>query len=51
MNAIKKLRPSANLRFHKVAPEPKQLPTPGLLYELLMMEDRLECWWNDNWEV
>jgi hypothetical protein len=22
--------PSANLRFHKVAPEPKQLPTPAL---------------------
>jgi hypothetical protein len=24
------VRPSANLRFHKVAPEPKQLPTPDL---------------------
>ena len=24
------MRPSANLRSHKVAPEPKQLPTPGL---------------------
>jgi hypothetical protein len=23
--------PFANLRFHKVAPEPKQLPTPGLV--------------------
>jgi hypothetical protein len=31
MNAIiLKVRPSANLRFHKVAPEPKQLPTPAL---------------------
>jgi hypothetical protein len=30
MQSFQKVRPSANLRFHKVAPEPKQLPTPGL---------------------
>jgi hypothetical protein len=24
------MRPSANLRFHKVAPEPEQLPTPAI---------------------
>jgi hypothetical protein len=28
------VRPSTNLRFHKVAPEPKQLPTPALDYGL-----------------
>jgi hypothetical protein len=31
------VRPSANLRFHKVAPEPKQLPTPGLCYTLIFL--------------
>jgi hypothetical protein len=32
------VRLSANLHFHKVAPEPKQLPTPGLgLYNYMEM--------------
>jgi hypothetical protein len=34
MNAI--ILKGAALRFHKVAPEPKQLPTPDLVASLLV---------------